>query len=121
MTRRVAIMRVVSHESVAPFLKDSMRSLKIITAACHKAIAGEAKGLDWQYAYAQMVDPDSVLELVTVADGQESLPSNDELQALAQKVRDLSGYLRYPSGSKPDAARDDLVEQAAQLRALAGL
>ena len=98
-----------------------MHSLEIITAACHQAIADEAEGLDWQYAYAQTVDPQSVFDLVTIADGQESLPSNDELQALAQMIRDLSGYLRYAAGNKPDAARDDLVEQAAQLLALAGL
>ena len=98
-----------------------MHSLDAITAACHQAIADEAEGLDWQYAYAQTVDPESVLELVTLAGGQESLPSVDELQALAKMVRDLSGYLRYAAGNKPDAARDDLVEQAHQLLALAGL
>ena len=98
-----------------------MHSLEIITTACHQAIADEANGLDWQYAYAQTVDPESVLKLVTGADGQKRLPSTDELQALAKMIRDLSGYLRYAAGDKPDAVKDDLVEQAAQLLAFARL
>ena len=98
-----------------------MHSLDAITTACHQAIADEAEGLDWQYAYAQTVDPESVLELMTLAGGQETLPSVDELQALAKMIRDLSGYLRYAAGDKPDAVRDDLVALANQLLALAGL
>ena len=98
-----------------------MHSLDAITAACNQANANEAEGLDWQYPYVKTVDPDSVLELVKLAVGQGSLPSVDELQALAKMIRDLSGYLRYASGNKPDAARDDLVKQANQLLALAEL
>ena len=98
-----------------------MHSLEIITTACHQAIADEAKGLDWQCAYAQTVDPESILKLVTVADGQQRLPPTDELRALAKMIRDLSGYLRYAAGDKPDAVKDDLVEQAAQLLAFASL
>lgn len=98
-----------------------MHALDAITAACNQAIKGESEGRDWQYAYAKTVDPQSVLKLVTLAGRQESRPPVDELQALAKMIRDLSGYLRYASGNKPDAARDDLVGQANQLLALAGL
>ena len=98
-----------------------MHSLDAITTACNQAVTDEAEGLDWQYAYAQTVDPESVLELVTLAGGQESVPSNDELQALAKIIRDLCGYLRYAAGDKADPVRDDLVRQANQLLGLAGL
>ena len=98
-----------------------MHSLDAITTACNQAIADEAEGLDWQYAYAQTVDPESVIELVSLAGGQESLPSVDELQALAKMIRDLSGYLRYAAGDKPDPVRDDLVQHANQLLQLTGL
>ena len=98
-----------------------MHSLDAITTACNQAISDEADGLDWQYAYAETVDPQSVLELVTLSGGSESLPSNDELQALAKMIRDLSGYLRYAAGDKPDPVRDDLVQQANRLLGLAEL
>lgn len=98
-----------------------MHSLGAITTACHQAIAGEAEGRNWQYAYAQTVDPESGCDRFTVADGQESLPSTAALQARAKMIRDRSGYLRTASGDKKKLVRDDLMAQANQLLALAGL
>lgn len=98
-----------------------MHSLDAITAACNQAIEDEADGRDWHYVYTDTVDPQSVLELVAMVGGSEGVPSTDELAALAKIIRDLSGYLRYAAGDKPDPVRDDLVQQANQLLGLAGL
>ena len=51
-----------------------MHSLDAITASCHHGIVDEDEGLDLQFTYAQKADPQSVLELVTIAGGQKSLP-----------------------------------------------
>ena len=98
-----------------------MHSLDAITNACNRAITHQPEGLEWQYAYAETVDPQSVLELVTLAGGSENVPSAEELQALGKMIRDLAGYLRYTVGDKPDPVRDDLVAQANQLLGLTGL
>lgn len=98
-----------------------MHSLEVITAACHQALDDEAEGRDWQYAYADTVDPQSVLELVAMAGGAEGTPLADEMAALAKMIRDLSGYLRFTAGGKPNPVRDDLVQQANQLLGLTGL
>ena len=98
-----------------------MHSLDAITNACNQALNDEDDGLEWQYAYAETVDPETVLELVTLAGGSENVPSAEEMQALGKMIRDLSGYLRYTVGDKPDPVRDDLVAQASQILGLTWL
>lgn len=98
-----------------------MHSLEIMAAACETAAAAEEAGEEWEFQYAQVVDPRSALELITMANGREDVVSNDELAALGKMIRDLTGYIRLTAGGKPDPVRDDLLLQANQLLGLAGL
>lgn len=95
-----------------------------MTQACHAAIEANEADENWHHAYAEVVDPQSVLELLAIADAQEDADkaiSADELASLAKLIRDLTGYIRFATGDKPNAVREDLLLQANQLLGLAGL
>ncbi|GAC1411453.1 MAG: hypothetical protein NVSMB6_12710 [Burkholderiaceae bacterium] len=100
-----------------------MHSFDIMTDACHQAIAAEEAGENWHHTYAEVVDPQSALELIAIAQAQEDAEariSDEELAALAKLVRDLTGYIKF-TATKPNPVRDDLLLQATQLLNLAGL
>ena len=92
-----------------------MHSLEIMADACNTAIAAEEACQEWEFPYVQAVDPHSALKLIAMVDGREESVSIEELEALGKMIRDLTGYIRLTTVSKPDPVREDLLLQATQL------
>lgn len=101
-----------------------MHSLNVIKSTCTEALAQLEDGEDWMAEYCSIVDPTTVIEMAHRIEQLERLEhamSVEELRALGELVRDLTGYIRLSSGDKPDPVRDDLLLHARQLLGLSGI
>lgn len=92
-----------------------MPALDPIKAACQQALEDANHCGDWHASYCRVVDPASVLELVTQIESGEGERLAAERTALVKLVRDLTGYIKLATGDKPDPVRDDLLLQAKEL------
>lgn len=105
--------------------KLQMNSLDVMAGACVDAVEAMDEDPHWRSAYATLVDPYSVLQLIAlVRQMQEPKPeriSEEELRVLGNLVRDMTGYLKLATGDKPDPVRDDLLLNARQLLGVVGI
>ena len=96
-----------------------MHSLSIIKDACVAALEGDDPGS--MADFRSIADPQTVLDLVTIAEKAGQGISEEELLALGNLVRDLTGYITLHCGSGSDSARDDMLLQAGHLLGLTGI
>jgi hypothetical protein len=89
-----------------------MLTLDAIKTACQQALEVSGQAADWQASYCEVVDPASVLDLVTEFESQSGERMAAERAAFMKLVRDLTGYIKLATGDKPDPVREDLLLQA---------
>lgn len=92
-----------------------MPNLDAIKTSCHEALKAAGQAADWQASYCEVVDPASVLDLVTQLESQIGERMASERAAFVKLVRDLTGYIKLATGDKPDPVREDLLLQAKEL------
>jgi hypothetical protein len=93
----------------------TMPDLAAITAACKQALASSDRHNAWQTTYCEVVDPASVLKLVSHFQANTDETLSGQRAALVKLVRDLTGYMKLATGDKPDPVREDLLLQAKEL------
>ncbi|MEC4723734.1 hypothetical protein RY831_31930 [Noviherbaspirillum sp. CPCC 100848] len=92
-----------------------MPTLDAIKTACQQALETAGQAADWQASYCEVVDPASVLDLVTELESEIGERMAAERAAFIKLVRDLTGYIKLATGDKPDPVREDLLLQAKEL------
>jgi hypothetical protein len=97
-----------------------MHSLSIIKDACIAALDDDEEP-SGRSNFRSIADPQTVLELVQIAEKAEKGISEEELRALGKLIRDLTGYINMNGGTGPGPVRDDLLLQARQLMGVTGI
>lgn len=92
-----------------------MQPLDTIKTVCQKALEDERQHRNWQGAYCEAVTPAAVLELIAQLKAANANVQVNEHAALLKLIRELTGYIKFATGDKPDAVRDDLLLQAREL------
>ncbi|SNT20304.1 hypothetical protein SAMN06265795_1172 [Noviherbaspirillum humi] len=87
-----------------------MHALPVIEQACLEAIEEDTP--EGHSAFRAVVDPESILELVKVA---QAAWTDEEKKALGELLRDLTDFARR---SPISAERDELVQRSKMLRGL---
>ncbi len=89
-----------------------MREFEIIKNACAQALTEENDSEKGSTRFYSVVDPESVLELVTLV---EASITPHELETLTVLIRNLTNYVEATNDDKNNASlpdRDDLIRQA---------
>jgi excinuclease UvrABC helicase subunit UvrB len=92
-----------------------MQALDTIKAACQQAVEEAHQHRDWQAAYCEVVTPETVLEMIAQLKAGSAKEQVSEHTALLKLIRELTGYIKFATGDKPDAVRDDMLLQAREL------
>ncbi|WP_194727068.1 hypothetical protein [Noviherbaspirillum malthae] len=92
-----------------------MQDLDTIKTACQQALEDARQHDHWQAAYCEAVSPTAVLELIAQLKAAKVNEQDNDPTALLKLVRDLTGYIKFATGDKPDPVRDDLLLQAREL------